>query len=212
MDFSTNQVVDIIFRLAVLLFSVVIHEVSHGAVAYALGDNTAKDAGRLTLNPIPHIDLLGSIIMPLLIGFGWAKPVPYNPNNLSNRRWGPLMVGVAGPLSNVVVAIFFGLFVRFRNVALLANLDSSFFVIAQGIVILNLGLALFNLIPIPPLDGSKVLFAFLPRTSIDLEIFLERYGMLVLLFVIVLMPGLLLNLILPAAQFLFNLITGGLLF
>lgn len=211
MDFSTNQVVDIIFRLAVLLFSVVIHEVSHGAVAYALGDNTAKDAGRLTLNPIPHIDLLGSIVMPLLIGFGWAKPVPYNPNNLSNRRWGPLMVGVAGPLSNILVAIFFGLFVRFRNVALLANLDSSFFVIAQGIVILNLGLALFNLIPIPPLDGSKVLFAFLPRTSIDFEIFLERYGMLVLLFVIVLMPGLLLNLILPAAQFLFNLITGGLL-
>ena len=211
MDFSTNQVVDIIFRLAVLLFSVVVHEVSHGAVAYALGDNTAKDAGRLTLNPIPHIDLLGSIIMPLFIGFGWAKPVPYNPNNLSNRRWGPLMVGVAGPLSNILVAVFFGLFVRFRNIAPLIYLDNSFFVIAQGIVILNLGLALFNLIPIPPLDGSKVLFAFLLRTSIDFEIFLERYGMLVLFAIIILMPGLLLSLILPAAQFLFGLITGGLL-
>ncbi len=212
MEFSTNQVVDVVFRLLVLLFSVVVHEVSHGAVAYALGDSTAKDAGRLTLNPIPHIDFLGSIILPLFIGFGWAKPVPYNPYNLRSQRWGPLMVGLAGPASNILIATFFGLLVRFHNVGPLAMLDSSFFVIAQGIVVLNLGLALFNLLPIPPLDGSKALFAFLPRSMGNVEYFLERYGMLILLFVVFIFPGLILNIIIPIAQFLFALLTGSQLF
>src|SRR3989338_3913358 len=181
-----NQVIDSVFRILILLFSIIVHEVSHGATAYALGDDTAKNEGRLTLNPLPHIDPVGTILLPLFIGFGWAKPVPYNPYNLKNQRWGSLLVGAAGPLSNILVATVFGLFVRFRNLGPLMLLDNSFFVIAQGIVILNLGLAFFNLVPIPPLDGSKVLFAFLPRTSIDFEIFLERYGMIVLLFIIIL--------------------------
>lgn len=212
MEYADNQVVDIVFRLLVLLFSVVIHEVSHGAVAYALGDSTAKDSGRLTLNPIPHIDLLGSIILPLFIGFGWARPVPYNPYNLRSRRWGPLIVGAAGPFSNILIAVFFGLLVRFRSVGFLIYLDHSFFVIAQGIIVLNLGLALFNLIPIPPLDGSKVLFAFFPRSWGNAEFFLERYGMLILLFIVLMRPEILLTVIVPPAQFLFRMITGGILY
>lgn len=212
MDVSTNQVVDIAFRFFILLFSVVVHEVSHGAVAYALGDSTAKDAGRLTLNPIPHIDFFGSIVMPLFVGFGWAKPVPYNPYNLRNQRWGSFLVGIAGPVSNILIAVFFGILVRFRNLGLLASLDNSFFVIAQGIVVLNLGLALFNILPIPPLDGSKALFAFLPRKWGNLEFFLDQYGIFMLLLVILLFPNAIIGIILPVAQLLFGLITGGSLY
>jgi len=204
-----NQVLDIIFQILILIFSVVIHEVSHGAVAYAMGDSTAKDEGRLTLNPISHLDPFGSIILPLItyLGggfiFGWAKPVPYNPLYLRNQKYGPALVGAAGPLSNVIVATVFGLLIRFSETL---SLPPQFLQISVSIAVLNLILAVFNLIPIPPLDGSKVLFALLPsgETSMRLQAFFEQYGFILLLVFIFFLSGL----ILPIAGFLFRLITG----
>lgn len=173
---------DIIFTIIIFLFSVIIHEVSHGYVAYLQGDNTARFAGRLTLNPIPHIDLFGSIILPALLIFsgssmviGWAKPVPFNPYNLRNQKWGEAMVAFAGPLSNIVIAVFFGLLIRF---GVAPTLMSPF----VYIVFINLLLATFNLIPIPPLDGSKILFSLFPNNLHEARAFLERNGLFVLIF------------------------------
>jgi len=157
--------IDAIFQIIILIFSVIIHEVSHGTMAYYLGDMTAKRAGRLTLNPLPHIDMMGSVILPALmvfthspILFGWAKPVPYNPYNLrKGGRWAEALVAFAGPGSNFILAIMFGWAIRFGIIP----------VEAQGIafmaVYINILLGIFNLIPIPPLDGSKVLPSLLPR-------------------------------------------------
>jgi Zn-dependent protease len=185
------QAIDQIFYIVVLIMSVVVHEFSHGYAAYLLGDNTARLSGRLTLNPVKHLDLFGSIILPLLLivsnaGFviGWAKPVPYNPNNLSNKRWGNLFVAIAGIAANLVLVIVFGLLIRFAP-AFGIPLDSPFYKITSIIVILNLVLIIFNLIPIPPLDGSKVLFSFLPLKYRYIENFLEKWGMFLLLFFII---------------------------
>lgn len=156
----------IIIIIAVLIISIVIHEVSHGYAANWLGDPTARLAGRLTLNPIHHIDPVGSVLLPALlvfsgagILFGWAKPVPYNPYNLKNQRWGEAIVAVAGPGVNLLIALIFGLLIRFSAPL---GLDSSFLEIAGFVVYINILLALFNMIPIPPLDGSKVLASILP--------------------------------------------------
>ncbi len=202
-----NQVLQFVFQILILIFSVVIHEVSHGTVAYAMGDNTAKEAGRLTLNPLKHLDPFGSVLLPTityLLGgfiFGWAVPVPYNPYYLKNQKWGPALVGAAGPLSNILIALFFGVLIRFAGAL---ALPPQFLQIAIFIVFLNLILAIFNLIPIPPLDGSKVLFAFLSDRARDLEIFFEKYGLILLLFFIFFLSGI----ILPIAYFFFRLITG----
>ncbi len=156
-----------LFIILALIFSIVIHEVAHGFAADRLGDPTARLQGRLTLNPISHVDPLGSIIIPGLlvltgagILFGWAKPVPYNPYNLKNQRWGEAMVAGAGPAVNVLIALFFGLLIRFD--VLLAFGGAEMVALAFYIVYINVLLALFNMIPIPPLDGSKILRAFLP--------------------------------------------------
>ncbi len=177
-----------IFEIAILVMSVVIHEVSHGLAAYALGDQTAKYAGRLTLNPLPHVDLFGSVLLPLLLVFsgspfliGWAKPVPYNPYNLSNQKWGPAIVGAAGPLSNITLAVIFGLLVRFG----FGTLPIQFLGMLALIVVTNIGLAVFNMVPIPPLDGSKVLFALLPYNWYRLQQTVEAYGFVILIFFIV---------------------------
>jgi Zn-dependent protease len=154
-----------VFYFVVLIISIIIHEVAHGYAANALGDPTAKHAGRLTLNPLPHIDPIGSIVVPLLCVlspggflFGWAKPVPYNPYNLKNQRWGEAIVAVAGVATNLFLAVVFGLLARYT---LGAGMDS--FGQAAGIIALvNLFLGLFNLIPIPPLDGFTFLRGLLP--------------------------------------------------
>lgn len=206
------------FYLIILLFSVVVHEVSHGAVAYALGDSTAKYAGRLTLNPLPHIDLFGSIVLPLVLAlpsffgaptmiFGWAKPVPFNPYNLKNQKWGPALVGVAGPGSNVLIALFIGFAVRFLpSVSMFSPEFLSVFTGTLSVIVfLNLGLAVFNLVPIPPLDGSKVLFSILPHRWHFVREFLERNGFFILLIFIFFFS----RFLLPIVLFLFSLITGG---
>ncbi|MFH1523123.1 MAG: site-2 protease family protein [Patescibacteria group bacterium] len=200
-----------IYSLIVILFSAIIHEFMHGWMADRLGDSTAKNLGRLTLNPIPHIDLWGSILMPALIYFGtggslifgYAKPVPFNSNNLRDQKYGSAKVAAAGPLANLITAIFFGLILRFLPVAYYAN-NTTLITSLAIIVQINLVLMIFNLLPIPPLDGSKVIMPFLPYEWQVRLANLERYGfILVLLFV---MFGF--SLIIPVIQFLFRLIVG----
>ena len=175
------EIITIVFSLIILLFSVIIHEVAHGAVADHLGDSTAKYAGRLTLNPLKHLDPFGSVILPLLLSImqlpaiGWAKPVPVNPYNLRDQKWGGLKVAIAGPATNITVAIFFGLLIRFLE------LPPAVFGFFSVIVILNFLLALFNMIPIPPLDGSHILFALLPDSMQNVKTFLSQYGFFILL-------------------------------
>ncbi|MFA6414420.1 MAG: site-2 protease family protein [Candidatus Paceibacterota bacterium] len=156
----------IILTFCILILSIIVHEVAHGYAANSLGDPTARLAGRLTLNPLPHIDLMGSIILPALlvithspIFFGWAKPVPYNPYNLTNQRWGEALVAAAGSATNILLAVIFGLIVRY-GAAL--GLDVTALALATTISFTNLFLGLFNLIPFPPLDGFTVLRSALP--------------------------------------------------
>lgn len=205
-----QSVISFIFQIAILVMSVVIHEVSHGFMAYALGDSTAKYAGRLTLNPIPHIDPFGSVILPLILAllpggivFGWAKPVPYNPYNLRNQQWGPGLVAVAGPLANIFVALVFGFIIRFEGL-LPFVVPAAFLEISTLVVLLNLVLAVFNLVPIPPLDGSKVLFVILPYHMDYIQQFLEQYGFFLLLIFIFFF----FNFLFPVVGFLFHVFTG----
>lgn len=201
--------IDIIFTIAILIFSVIAHEVAHGYMANYLGDPTARLQGRLTLNPVPHIDLFGSIVLPLLLVltkagfiFGWAKPVPYNPYNLRNQRWGTLLVAIAGVFVNFTIALFFGLIVRFGPD--MGIVSAAFLSMASTIVFINVLLGVFNLIPLPPLDGSKVLFSLLPPRFYEIERTLERYSIFLILFLIFFLW----KFILPVVFFLFTLFTG----
>lgn len=201
-----------IFNLIILIFSIVIHEAAHGAMAYWLGDATAKYAGRLTLNPIPHIDPIGSIALPFILWisnspvlFGWAKPVPYNPYNLRDQKYGPALVGIAGPGANLFLALIFGILIRI----LLPFTPTSpmiymFIGFLSYIVLINIFLAIFNLVPIPPLDGSKVLFALLPDSAYKIKMFFEQWGMFLLLIFIISFS----DLIMPLVERLFKIITG----
>ena len=208
------QVIDVIFFVAILIMSVVIHEVSHGFMAEHLGDDTARRAGRLTLNPLKHLDLFGSIILPTLLYFtagfvfGWAKPVPYNPNNLRDRRWGTIAVASAGILANLSIAVLFGLLIRFAPQLGLPVYNPflilPFYKITVNIVIINIALTLFNLVPIPPLDGSKIVLNLLPRSFHRLGEFFERYSLIFLLIFIVFFS----NYLYPILTFLFKLITS----
>ena len=199
---------DFLFIIFILIMSVVIHEVSHGYAALALGDPTAKYQGRLTLNPISHLDPVGSFLVPLLGYFagdfiiGWAKPVPFNPYNLRNQKWGEAIVAIAGPLSNIFLATIFGLIIRFALGYGLTN--QAFLSLAGFVVLINITLAIFNLVPIPPLDGSKILFAILPYKWRSLRESFERYGLiLVLIFVFFLW-----RIMSPVAGYLFALLIG----
>ena len=155
-----------IAMIVALIISVIIHEMAHGYAANWLGDPTARLAGRLSPNPLVHLDPLMSVILPGLlilsgspILFGAAKPVPYNPYNLRNQKWGEAMVAFAGPLSNLLIAVVFAILIRSAD---MLSLSESFVSLAVGIIVLNIFLAFFNLVPIPPLDGSKILPRFLP--------------------------------------------------
>lgn len=202
------QGIDSIFYIVILIMSVVIHEVSHGFMAEYFGDDTAREAGRLTLNPIKHLDLFGSILLPAVLVlthagflFGWAKPVPYNPNNLSNKKWGTIAVAGAGVLANFSIAIIFGIIIR---VSANFALPPSFYFITSAIVIVNLALGIFNLVPIPPLDGSKILFSFLPESAFSFILAYEQYSLILLLIFIVFFS----NYLSPVLAYLFHLTTG----
>jgi len=201
----------ILIQIAVLLMSVVIHEVSHGLMANYLGDPTAKYAGRLSLNPLKHLDLWGSFLIPLLLLmfnspflFGYAKPVPYNPHNLKNKKWGPAMVAAAGPLSNLIIVLIFGLTLRFLPIGSSMYVDNLTKIFIY-IVILNLVLAVFNSIPIPPLDGSKIISAVLPYRYQAIIAGMEKYGMIMVMFFVFF----LFQFITPVILWLFKVIAGS---
>ena len=164
-----------------LLIGAIIHEYAHGWTADQLGDPTARNAGRLTLNPVAHIDLFGTIILPILMllsfgsAFGYAKPVPYNPYNLQNQKRDPVLIGLAGPVSNLILAVILSFVIR------LMPINQFSFMLSIG-VYANILLAIFNLVPIPPLDGSKLLLAFLPESNFKQNF--ERYGFFILIFFI----------------------------
>ena len=200
----------LIFQLIVLLFSVIIHEIAHGAMANHLGDPTAKNMGRLTLNPSKHLDLVGSLIVPLLVFiisrgsfiFGWAKPVLYNPYLLKNPQSGAGLIGIAGPLANFVLAIIFAVLLRLTP--LLGSTGETLIIFFNIIIFVNVLLAVFNLLPIPPLDGSKILFSLLPFKYNSVQIFLERWGMIILLFFIIFLW----QYLYPIISIAFNFLTG----
>jgi len=197
-----------VFEIVVLIFSAVIHEVSHGYAALALGDQTAKNAGRLTLNPLKHLDPVGSVLVPLGLYlfhspfiFGWANPVPYNPYNLyKDYKYGPLKVALAGPLANFCLAVIFALVIRV-GISFLSPITVVFL---DFVVFINCLLMIFNLVPIPPLDGSKVLTVILPSRY---SMAIERSGTGGLIFVLLLL-FLFSSVIFSASFYLFQLLTG----
>lgn len=199
-----------------ILAALTFHEFAHGYVAWRLGDNTAKDHGRLTLNPIAHLDPIGTIML-FLFYFGWAKPVPVNPYNLGSdfktMRINMIWVSLAGPAANMILAVIFGMILQFLIQMSLIMIFSFFYKVLALAVFINLMLAFFNLIPIPPLDGSKIVSGLLPPRFLPVWNRFESKGFLVLIGVILL--GQFLNIhifgmtILPLARFFFDLFTGG---
>lgn len=180
--------INFVFQIAILIISVMAHEIAHGATAFYFGDPTAKNQGRLTLNPLKHIDLFGSLILPLVLFitnvgfiFAWAKPVPYNPYNLRNRRLGEFCVSIAGIITNLLIAIIFAVIIR---LAVPLGLPPSALELLAYIVFLNLILGVFNLIPVPPLDGSKILFSLIPYRFERQFLLWEKYGLYFLIFFI----------------------------
>jgi Zn-dependent protease len=195
----------LIFYFIVIIPSAIIHEYAHGWMANQLGDPTARYAGRLTIDPRAHVDKWGTILMPLILFvltggrflFAYAKPVPYNPYNLRDQKWGPALVGLAGPLANFLLAATFAILIRMYPSAGV----SQFFV---TIIYANIMLMVFNLLPIPPLDGSKILYAVLPDSAHGVRVFLDRYGFIILLFFVFF----LFELLSPIITSLFNLLVG----
>jgi Zn-dependent protease len=182
---------DLILNFTIIFFSLVLHEVSHGHAAKMLGDDTAERYGRLSLNPLRHIDMVGTIIVPFMmimlskisnsspIIFGWAKPVPVNPYNLKNPKRDMAIVALFGPLSNFLLALVVAIIIRFNNVFGFSSYVAGFLI---TIVYLNVLWMVFNLVPIPPLDGSKILFYFLKNDN--LERVFSRFGFMFLILII----------------------------
>ena len=195
----------------ILIFSAILHEYAHGYAAYSLGDPTAKQMGRLTLNPIPHIDPFYTILLPLIMIIlptnfiiGGAKPVPINPFNLRGK-YAQMKVALAGPGSNIALAVLFGLFIRF--IPIIRASEPLFFAFA-AVVFINLLLAVFNLLPIPPLDGSHVLFTFFPGISEKVKMIFSQYGFFILILVIFLFANAIFYAIFVFIALLFYPITG----
>ncbi len=200
-----------IFQIIVFIFSVMAHEVAHGFMALRLGDSTAKDAGRLTFNPLVHLEWFGSFLLPLMLYFasggslvfGWAKPVPYDPTRLKNPTRSAGLIAAAGPISNLLIALIFGILIRLGATF---NIGSeALFLLFNIIVLVNIFLAIFNLVPLPPLDGSKVLFAFLPEKYYEARALLERYGFVLLILFI--FYGF--RFLMPIIEFIYKLFVGS---
>jgi Zn-dependent protease len=185
--------------------SIILHEVSHGVVALAFGDDTAKKAGRLTLNPVKHVDLVGTIIIPALLAlsgygvFGYAKPVPINPSRMRHPRDDAVIVSLAGPATNVVLALAAGIWLRQQHPLFLSMGTGPWRLrIPYAFGVINVVLAVFNLIPIPPLDGSSVIERFLPSAWRHGWHRLRRYGMVILIALVVIRPTALYRVLNPA--------------
>ena len=206
----------IIVSLPAVLLAISGHEAAHGWMAYKLGDPTAKMMGRVTLNPIRHFDLFGTLSM-LLVGFGWAKPVPFNPHNFKRFRSGSAMVALAGPVSNFLMAAV-SLFLYFSVQAIVGFFpvtgaaEQIVWILSTMLAMMvdyNISLGVFNLVPIPPLDGSKVLFSFLPAKAFNFILNFERYGLFILF--IVLASGVLdgpINLLMQSVSYLLTIVIG----
>jgi len=217
MDF-TVRALEFVIRFVILVPSIVVHEMAHGYAALWCGDPTAKYAGRLTLNPIKHIDLWGTIGLPLIMliasggrfAFGYAKPVPINPYRFFDERKGMLITGIAGPAANLALALIAALLIRILNLfptdtsALLSALLFALAFMCQ----INLWLLFFNLIPIPPLDGSRILQRFLPNNARDAYHSFERYGFVVVLAILFIAPWILNAYYAITVAPLFSLLTG----
>lgn len=198
--------IEAVFIILVLLFSIVAHEVSHGYAALALGDKTALYAGRLTLNPLKHIDPIGSILVPMMtlmagFGFGWAKPVPYNPANLRDKRWGDTKVALSGPLTNFGIALAFALIARLGS-GIIPEQAVGLMVV---VVWINIALGVFNMIPVPPFDGSKLLMNILPYRYQYIFDYMQRYWFVTLLLIVLFAGGI----ISPVVRSIFSLFMGG---
>ncbi len=181
--FFGSSITTMVATLLAVLLAITFHETAHGFVAYRLGDPTAKNEGRLTLNPIAHLDPIGALMM-FIAGFGWAKPVPVNPFYFNgDRTKGMMLVSVAGPVTNLILSfIAYFIFVAGNGFGNIPFLN----VFLTQMILLNIYLAIFNLIPIPPLDGSKILAGFLPRaTAYKYLTTVEQYGFLILMLLIV---------------------------
>jgi Zn-dependent protease len=177
-----QQITTALLLIVPVLFSISVHEVCHGYIAYRLGDPTAKLAGRLTLNPIKHIDIIGLLVLFITRMIGWAKPVPVDPRYFKDPRRDMMWVGCAGPASNIVLAIAFALILKFTGPTL--NNSSYFYPLAYMfniMVMINVGLAIFNLIPVPPLDGGRIIVGLLPRDMAYKWAKIEPYGFIILL-------------------------------
>ncbi|MCK4570876.1 site-2 protease family protein [Candidatus Bipolaricaulota bacterium] len=195
---NIDLILDIALSLVAVFMAIVLHEVAHGYMALRLGDPTARNLGRLTLNPLAHIDPIGTILVPVILAiigaplFGWAKPVPINPRNFRDPFRGMLLVALAGPGTNIALALGTVIFGRLlllmvpqslnpASVSFGVNLLTAFFALLGKLVTINLFLAVLNLIPIPPLDGSRVLTYFLPTEGRRIMLSLERYGFIIVL-------------------------------
>ncbi len=212
-----DNMFEIVWSIPAVLIAITVHEYWHGRIAYILGDPTAAEAGRLTLNPLAHLDPIGTLML-LLFRFGWAKPVPVNFNNLNYPKRDMVYVSLAGPIANISTAIIFALILRlsyyflgyitlvrdtsFLN--LIATLLKGWLIFLQTGVIINLALAIFNLIPVPPLDGSKILLGLLPHSLAYRYAKLESYGTLILL--ILVLSGIIGKVLFPVVFFLFRLL------
>ena len=180
--------------LGVILFSMTLHELAHGVVAYSLGDTTAKEDGRLTLNPLKHLDPFMSVVLPMImfmmggVVFGGAKPVPVNFSKVKGGVWGMALVALAGPLTNLLLA-FVGFLVGYYTGMLEGEFGSIWMIIGSEFVLVNLGFMIFNLIPIPPLDGSRIIYAVMPDKIRDFMDNFERIGVFIIYILIVLGGG-----------------------
>ena len=210
-----NTMYQLILQFPLLLFSITVHEYSHGFIAEKRGDDTARVLGRLTLNPIAHIDLMGTVLFPLIAimfkapVFGWAKPVPVNPNMFENPRRDMMFVGIAGPLSNFILAVASALLLwGIRSFRLLGYTQSAMtvMVVLHYLLVINVVLAVFNLIPVPPLDGSHILSGLLPREAAYEYEKITPYGFFIMIFLLA--TGVLWSVLGPVVGLLIGLLGG----
>ena len=170
---------EILLRLPIIFIAITVHEYAHGYAALKMGDPTAKLSGRLSMNPLAHMDIVGALSM-LIFGFGWAKPVPINPNNFKNHKKGTVIVSLAGPISNLFLAflgsVLYGIFRRIGFGNFSSQFSEIFYGLLAQLILLNVCFGIFNLVPFPPLDGAKIVGAFLPYKTYFKIMQYERYA------------------------------------